>query len=170
MATLEIGLRLVAGVLLIPGNAFFVAVEFAPTRVRQYSESEFDEPGLRRGWEMTDEPEVYLTACQVGISATSIAVGIAAEPALAALFEPLFRDTGLAAAGAGGVGFVVINPVHLTHGEQTPTYLGVERTKLVCRYGATPSTASGPRARSSRSCAPTARWSGSSPRRTPSRR
>ena len=51
---------------------------------------------------MTDEPEVYLTACQVGISATSIAVGIVAEPALAALFEPLFRDTGLAAAGAGG--------------------------------------------------------------------
>ena len=161
MATLEVGLRLVAGVLLISGNAFFVAVAFAPTRVRQYSESEFDEPGLRRGWEMTDELEVYLTACQVGI---------VAEPALAALFEPLFRDTGLAAAGAGGVGFVVINPVHLTHGEQTPTYLGVERTKLVCRYGATPSTASGPRARSSRSCAPTARWSGSSPRRTPSRR
>ena len=28
--------------------------------------------------------------------------------------------------------------MHLTHGEQTPTYLGVERAKTVCRYGATP--------------------------------
>jgi IMP dehydrogenase len=28
--------------------------------------------------------------------------------------------------------------VHLTHGEQTPTYLGVERSKQVARYGARP--------------------------------
>ena len=28
--------------------------------------------------------------------------------------------------------------MHLTHGERTPTYLGVERIKTACRYGATP--------------------------------
>jgi CBS domain containing-hemolysin-like protein len=139
MTPLETGLRLVAGILLILANGFFVAIEFALTRVRQYAESEFDEPGLRRAWEMTHELEIYLTSCQVGITASSIAVGIVAEPALAALFEPLFRGSTLAAIGAGGIiAFVIINLVHLTHGEQTPTYLGVERTKTVCRYGATP--------------------------------
>ncbi|QRV14738.1 HlyC/CorC family transporter [Haloterrigena salifodinae] len=131
--------RLAAGLAFILANAFFVAIEFGLTRARQYSAEEFDEPGLQRAWEMTDDLEVYLTSCQVGITASSIAVGIVAEPALAALFEPFLADTGLASLGAGGIlAFVIINLVHLTHGEQTPTYLGVERSKTVCRYCATP--------------------------------
>lgn len=139
MNTAELVLRLVAGVGLILANGFFVAIEFALTRVRQYSESEFDTAGLRRAWEMTDNLEIYLTSCQVGITASSIAVGIVAEPALAALFEPLIADTALASIGAGAIiAFVIINLLHLTHGEQTPTYLGVERTKFVCKYGAAP--------------------------------
>lgn len=137
--SVEIVLRLIAGGLLILANGFFVAIEFALTRVRQYPESEFDTPQLRRAWEMTQELEIYLTSCQVGITASSIAVGIVAEPALAALFEPVFRNSVLASIGAGGLlAFVIINLLHLTHGEQTPTYLGVERTKFVTRYGATP--------------------------------
>ncbi|MFD1647814.1 hemolysin family protein [Haloarchaeobius litoreus] len=131
--------RLVAGLLLILANGFFVAIEFALTRVRQYPESEFDTPGLRRAWEMTNDLEIYLTSCQVGITASSIAVGIVAEPALAALFEPFLENTALASVGAGGaLAFLIINLLHLTHGEQTPTYLGVERTKFVARYGARP--------------------------------
>lgn len=132
-------LRLLAGILLILANGYFVAIEFALTRVRQYPESEFDTPGLRRAWDMTQDLEIYLTSCQVGISATSIAVGIVAEPALAVIIAPVFENTFFAAVGAGGiVAFIIINLLHLTHGEQTPTYLGVERTKFVARYGATP--------------------------------
>ena len=139
MNSLELTLRLTAGLLLILANGFFVAIEFALTRVRQYPQSEFDVPGLRRAWEMTQDLEIYLTSCQVGISATSIAVGIIAEPALALLIDPVFENTLLTSIGAGGIlAFVIINLLHLTHGEQTPTYLGVERTKFVARYGATP--------------------------------
>ncbi|MFB6121508.1 MAG: hemolysin family protein [Halobacteriaceae archaeon] len=139
MSLAAVTVRLVIGLGLILANGFFVAIEFALTRARQYPEAEFDEPGLRRAWEMTDDLEIYLTSCQVGITASSIAVGIVAEPALAALLEPTFANTSLAAVGAGSaVAFLVINLVHLTHGEQTPTYLGVERTKTVCRYGAPP--------------------------------
>jgi len=88
---------------------------------------------------MTDDLEIYLTSCQVGITASSIAVGIVAEPALAAVFEPTFAGSRLAGVGLGGaIAFLIINLVHLTHGEQTPTYLGVERSRFVCRYGATP--------------------------------
>jgi CBS domain containing-hemolysin-like protein len=139
MTPLEIGLRLVAGVLLILANGFFVAIEFALTRVRQYPKSEFDTPALERAWEMTQDLEIYLTSCQVGITASSIAVGIVAEPALAALFEPYFAGSALASVGAGAlIAYAIINLLHLTHGEQTPTYLGVERSKFVCRYGAQP--------------------------------
>jgi len=141
MDSLVIGGRLFAGVLLILANAFFVAIEFALTRARQFTKEEFvgDTPALERAWKMTDNLELYLTTCQVGITASSIAVGIVAEPALAAIFEPLFVNTALASIGSGAIiAFLIINLVHLTHGEQTPTYLGVERSRLVCRYGATP--------------------------------
>jgi CBS domain containing-hemolysin-like protein len=141
MTPLELALRLVAGLALILTNGFFVAIEFALTRARQFTEAEFVDgnPALERAWEMTQNLEIYLTTCQVGITASSIAVGIVAEPALAALFEPYFAATPLASVGAGAlVAFGIINLLHLTHGEQTPTYLGVERSRMVCRYGATP--------------------------------
>jgi CBS domain containing-hemolysin-like protein len=145
----EIGLRIVAGLLLILANGFFVAIEFALTRARQFTEDEFvdGDARLERAWEMTQELELYLTTCQVGITASSIAVGIVAEPALAALFkpilnpivEPLFAGTILASVGfAALLSYFIINLVHLTHGEQTPTYLGVERSRFVCRWGAAP--------------------------------
>ena len=139
MEPLEIGLRILGGIILIGVNAYFVAIEFALTRVRQYPESEFNTPGLELAWEMTNDLEFYLTTCQVWISGTSIALGIIAEPGLAALFEPVFENTTLASIGAGSLlGFLLINLIHLTHGEQTPTYLGVERSKQVARYGARP--------------------------------
>ncbi len=141
MNATEIGIRLAAGVGLILLNGFFVAIEFALTRARQFSEEEFVDgsAALERAWEMTQELELYLTTCQVGITASSIAVGIVAEPALAAIFEPLFAGSRLATIGAGAlIGYFIINLVHLTHGEQTPTYLGVERSRFVCRWGARP--------------------------------
>ncbi len=139
MEPLEITLRVLAGFGLILINAYFVAIEFSLTRLRQYPESEFDTPALKRAWKMTEDLEVYLTTCQIWISGTSIALGIVAEPGLAAIFEPFFQDTFLASVGAGSLlGFFLINMVHLTHGEQTPTYLGVERSKQVAQYGARP--------------------------------
>ncbi len=141
MNALEVWARLIAGVGLILANGFFVAIEFALTRARQFTEEEFVDgsAALERAWEMTNNLEIYLTTCQVGITASSIAVGIVAEPALAALFHPLFEGTRLATVGAGAViAFLIINLVHLTHGEQTPTYLGVERSRMVCKYGAAP--------------------------------
>ena len=142
MNSIEIGIRLVAGVLLVLANGFFVTIEFALTRARQYSKSEFVEPGIRgleRAWTMTEELEIYLTGCQVGITAASISLGIVAEPALAAILEPVFGGTVLASVGAGAfLAYLVVNLVHVIYGEQTPTYLGVERSKQMCRYGATP--------------------------------
>ncbi len=141
MNAIEVIVRLLAGALLILTNGFFVAIEFALTRARQFSEDEFvdGDERLERAWRMTQDLEIYLTTCQVGITASSIAVGIVAEPALAALFEPFFAGSSLASVGAAAlIAYLIINLFHLTHGEQTPTYLGVERSRMVCRYGAAP--------------------------------
>jgi CBS domain containing-hemolysin-like protein len=140
MGAFEIAIRLVAGAALILANGFFVAIEFGLTRAGQYSEEEFTgQAGLERAWEMTEDLEIYLTGCQVGITAASILLGIVAEPALAALFAPLLNNTILASIATGTIlAFIIVSLLHLAYGEQTPTYLGVERSKQVCRYGATP--------------------------------
>ncbi len=75
MTPTEIALRLVAGVLLILANGFFVAIEFALTRARQFTEDVFvdGDSRLERAWEMTNELELYLTTCQFDTTASSIA-------------------------------------------------------------------------------------------------
>ena len=68
----ELALRLSAGLLLILANGFFVAIEFALTRVRQYPRSEFDVPGLRWAWEMTQDLEIYRETGRVPRGRTEI--------------------------------------------------------------------------------------------------
>ena len=132
MSWLELTIRLAAGVGLILANAFFVAVEFALTRLRQFDRSELgDSVGIDRAWQMTERLEIHLTGCQVGISLTSILLGIVAEPALSHLLRPAYDLVGLTGgaqeAASVVTAVVIMNFVHKIWGEQTPTYLGVER-------------------------------------------
>lgn len=139
--------RLTAGLILLLGNGYFVTIEFAMTRVRQFSEKQFQgSAGLRRAWEMTEELEIYLSGCQLGITICSIGLGVVAEPALAIVVDPVIQMVGLETllGGQGGthstlsvvVSFVIINLLHLVIGEQAPTYLGIERTRFIAGYGA----------------------------------
>lgn len=137
--------RLVAGVALLLGNGFFVTTEFALTRVRQFPEDEFVDTGSRglaRAWEMTERLEIFLSGCQLGITICSVGLGVVAEPALAAVVDPLIVAAGATPPPSGhtalatGVALAVINLLHLSVGEQAPTYLGIERTKFVAKYGA----------------------------------
>lgn len=144
MVTLETALRLVGGVVLLFANGFFVTTEFAMTRVRQFPKSEFvgQGRGLELAWEMTERLEIYLSGCQVGITVSSVGLGVVAEPAVAAAIAPLLGAVGLGATGGGHaavsvlVALAIINLLHVIVGEQAPTYLGVERAKLVANYGA----------------------------------
>lgn len=136
---LDIIIRLLAGVALVAANAYFVATEFALTRVRQHPKSDFEgHPSLRRAWEMTERLEIHLTGCQVGITLTSILLGVVAEPAVTALLAPVFGLLDMGAATAHLISIVlavlIINLVHTVYGEQIPTYLGVERPRFIARY------------------------------------
>ncbi|MFW6200731.1 MAG: CNNM domain-containing protein, partial [Gemmatimonadota bacterium] len=71
--SVELVLRLLSAILLVGANAFFVAVEFALTRLTQFSPEDIpeDDKGLQTAWKMTERLEIHLTGCQLGISATS---------------------------------------------------------------------------------------------------
>ena len=140
---LEVGLRLLGGVVLLFSNAFFVMTEFAMTRVPQFEEAAFQgSRGLERAWKMQEKLELYLSGCQIGITISSVGLGIVAEPAVAAVLRATL-PTEVANLFGGGthlaaviLALVVINLLHVIVGEQTPTYLGVERTRTVAKYGA----------------------------------
>mgnify|MGYP000504206764 CR=1 FL=1 len=137
--------RLLAGVVLLLGNGYFVTIEFAMTRVRQFEEAAFQgSAGLERAWEMTERLEIYLSGCQLGITICSVGLGVVAEPALSAVLGAALGAVGVVATGGGAghtalsalLALAVINLLHLTVGEQAPTYLGIERTRTIARYGA----------------------------------
>lgn len=132
--------RLVGGVVLLLGNAYFVTIEFAMTRVRQFTEGEFTGvTGLERAWEMTDRLEIYLSGCQLGITICSVGLGVVAEPALAHVLTPAVELTGVGSRALAAIAaLTVINLLHVIVGEQAPTYLGIERTKFIARYGSLP--------------------------------
>lgn len=134
-------LRLFGGLFLLLLNGFFVTTEFALTRVPQFPREEFQgHRGLERAWEMTERLEIYLSGCQVGITVASVGLGVVAEPAVSKVVEAGLSAAGLGWSGGGHLSLSVIlslgliNILHVIIGEQTPTYLGVERTKFVAKY------------------------------------
>jgi len=144
MVAVETALRILGGVGLLFGNAFFVTSEFAMTRVPQFDKQEFQgAPGLERAWAMTEELEVYLSGCQVGITVCSVGLGVVAEPAIADVLAGPLAAVGITEGGghtavSAAIALSVINLLHVVIGEQTPTYLGVERAKLVAGHSARP--------------------------------
>jgi CBS domain containing-hemolysin-like protein len=124
--------------MLLLGNAFFVTTEFALTRVPQFDEAEFQGHwGRERAWAMTEELEIYLSGCQVGITVCSVGLGVVAEPGLTHLLEAVLPGgvgTMSAHALAVTIALVVMNLLHVVVGEQAPTYLGIERTKTISKY------------------------------------
>lgn len=142
MSTFELTVRLLAGVLLTAVNAFFVVTEFALTRLRQFDEADFNTSALRQAWKMTERLEFYLTGCQLGITSSSILLGVIAEPAVSALVRPFVDVVGVSASVVPTVSVVVsvivINLLHKVWGEQAPTYVGVERPLQVAEYTALP--------------------------------
>lgn len=142
MGAIELILRLVAGIALMLGNAFFVAVEFALTRLGEYDEETLREAGAGRAYDMMGKLEFHLTGCQVGITFTSILLGVVAEPAFTHLLMPVFEFIGVGESQSTlisvTIAVVIINIIHTVWGEQSPTYLGVERPLQVARWLARP--------------------------------
>src|SRR6266498_4009141 len=85
-------LLLVALLLLVLVNGFFVAGEFALVRSRRARLVELarENPRYQRVLKQVDDMSEYLSACQFGITLASLGIGFLGEPALAELIKPIF--------------------------------------------------------------------------------
>ena len=103
-------LALVAVALLIAINAVFVAVEFAllaSSDVRLESDAEEGRHGAARALIARTDLRRQLSGAQLGITASSVALGVLAEPAIGRLIEPLIYGSGIPTGVASTTSLVV---------------------------------------------------------------
>ena len=131
-----IAVKLFAVLLLVAANGFFVAAEFALVGVRSSRIETLAASGNRsakRLMGLLQNLNAYLSACQLGITLASLALGWIGEPAIARLLEsPLsgLSDT-LRHGIAFAIGFVIITALHIVLGEQAPKLMGLARAERV---------------------------------------
>jgi CBS domain containing-hemolysin-like protein len=136
-------LFLIAVVVLVLLNGFFVAAEFALVRARKSKLESMAEEGLSGArvalGEIEDISEA-LSACQLGITLASIAIGFLGEPAIAKLVEPVFGDVshGVAVAISIVIAYVITTSAHITVGEQIPKIFAITHAEDVVRRIAPP--------------------------------
>jgi magnesium and cobalt exporter, CNNM family len=132
-------LLIVALLLLVGVNAFFVAAEFALVRARRSrieAMAREGQTGAQMALDELEEITEYLSACQLGVTLASIGIGFLGEPAIAHLFEPLFGggvSHGLAVAISIAIAYLLVTAVHITVGEQVPKVIAIQRADRVVR-------------------------------------
>jgi CBS domain containing-hemolysin-like protein len=128
-------------VVLLLGNAFFVGAEFALVSARRTKV----EPKARAGSRIAkttlramEDLTSMIAAAQFGITVCSLGLGAVAEPAFAALLEPVFHELHVSEAwlhpAAFTIGMSVVVYLHVVLGEMVPKNLalaGPERAALV---------------------------------------
>jgi CBS domain containing-hemolysin-like protein len=145
-------IRLVAVLVFVGLNGFFVAAEFAIvtvrwTRVEQLvEENKFGAAAVRQAVEKLDDA---IAATQLGITFASLALGWIGEPAVAHLIEPLFTSLpplwGVTATHtiAVAIAFLLITYLHVVLGELAPKAIALQRAEDVALVVAGPLLAFG---------------------------
>ena len=140
-------LGLLAVIVLVLANGFFVATEFAIVAVRRSRLEQLareGRPGAALAQQVVGHLDAYIAACQLGITMASLALGWIGEPALAHLLEPpLERLVGLWAPAAAhglavGVAFAVITGLHIVAGELAPKGIALQRPEATTLWVARP--------------------------------
>ena len=126
-------------------NGFFVAAEFAIVKVRLTQIEPLVAKGNRRAkiaHSLVTNLNAYLSATQLGITMTSLALGWIGEPLIAVRLYPIFTNLGILSkdilhAASFGVAFSVITFLHIILGELAPKSLAIldaKRTALWVAY------------------------------------
>ncbi|MFE3943777.1 hemolysin family protein [Streptomyces sp. NPDC059118] len=138
-------LLLSAAFLLILANGFFVAAEFGLVTVERPDAERAAAEGDRRARTVVQalrELSFQLSGTQLGITITSLVVGMLAEPALAQLLEGPLTATGLPEGAVPGVsvviGMMAASAVQMVIGELVPKNWAVSRPLQVARFVAGP--------------------------------
>ncbi|MER8224520.1 hemolysin family protein [Streptomyces sp. NPDC094143] len=138
-------LLLAAAFLLILANGFFVAAEFGLVTVERPEAEKAAAEGDRRAQRVVEslrELSFQLSGTQLGITITSLVVGMLAEPALAELLHGPFTSIGVPEGAVSGVtvvvGMLVASAVQMVIGELLPKNWAVSRPLQVARFVAAP--------------------------------
>ncbi|MER6503036.1 hemolysin family protein [Streptomyces sp. NPDC001455] len=138
-------LLLSAAFLLILANGFFVAAEFGLVTVERPDAERAAAEGDRRARTVVRalrELSFQLSGTQLGITITSLVVGMLAEPALAQLLDGPLTAMGLPEGAVSGIGVVtgmlLASAVQMVIGELVPKNWAVSRPLQVARFVAGP--------------------------------
>ncbi len=137
---------IVAAFLLVLLNGFFVAAEFALVKLRSTQAVRLAEG---RGWRgrillsVHAHLDAYLSACQLGITLSSLGLGWIGKPAFAGLVEPLIGIFGEVDQDTLHVisfvfAFTVISYLHIVLGELAPKSMAIRRPERMSLWTAAP--------------------------------
>ena len=137
-------LSLIAVVVLVLLNGFFVAAEFALVSVRRTRIDQLVSEGSARArlvQRALTHLDTYIAATQLGITMASLALGFIGEPAIAGLLEPLFASF-LPPEGAfftaHGVALVIAfsiaTALHIVLGELAPKSIALQRAEATALW------------------------------------
>jgi CBS domain containing-hemolysin-like protein len=139
--------RLMAVILLVLLNAFFVAAEFALVGARRTRLEEMAQRGDRKAAlarRATQSLDRYISATQLGITLASLGLGWIGEPALASTVQTALSwlpgpIDAIAAHGlAIAIAFIIITALHIILGELVPKTLALLYPERVSTYVAMP--------------------------------
>jgi CBS domain containing-hemolysin-like protein len=129
-------LALVSVVLVILWNAFFVAAEYAFVSVRHTRLDELVGQGDKRARvvrKIVSDPSHFISAMQLGITLSSLALGAIGEPAVSRLLEHAVGrvSTSISTTFSVILAFVVISVLHVVIGEIIPKSYTLQRAERV---------------------------------------
>jgi CBS domain containing-hemolysin-like protein len=129
-------LGILAVLVLVLLNGFFVAAEFALVSVRKTRIEELANQGSRRAKHVQralTHLDTYIAATQLGITMASLALGFVGEPALIHLLEPAFHflPASKAVITSHGIAFtlsfIIVTALHIVFGELAPKSIALQR-------------------------------------------
>ena len=127
-------------------NAFFVAAEFSIVKVRSTqldTLAKKDNQRAKIAKKVVSNLDKYLSATQLGVTISSLALGWIGEPISANLLKPVFALLNITNPQtihtlALTFGFVVITYLHVILGELAPKYIAIKYAKRVALTLAVP--------------------------------
>jgi CBS domain containing-hemolysin-like protein len=127
-------------------NGFFVAAEFALVKVRSDRIQAKAEEGSRRAkmsMHLIQNLDAYLSACQVGITIASLALGWIGEKGVATyIVEPILKKfnmpLNMVHPVAFGIAFSIITFLHIVVGEMAPKSMALRKPEITSLWIAWP--------------------------------
>ena len=126
-------INLILIVVLILLTAFFVGAEFAILKVRMSRIDQLISEGNKKAAlakKVANELDYYLSACQLGITVTALALGALGEPTVERMLHPLFEyfavPEALATALSYAIALAVVTFLHVVIGELAPKTLAIQ--------------------------------------------